>query len=341
MALEATAKIRAGLVTTTLQFVAGAGGNPTHMRAIAKLRQSELLDPEQMIDADRVALALRAAAEELDDPAFGLHLGANFDLDAFGLLSYAVLNADTVGTGLNNLVRFVGSLTQGVCVKVRASRGRAALRLGVEGMATNSARHLQEAGTMMAVRMLRRLVGDEAWHPLAVVFRHGRPQGDDEHRRLFGIAPSFGGRFNEIRFDASVLQREVPETDRSLLPIVEQRLQEVLLETASEEPWLVDLRLQVASRLCDGHPSLPIIAAQVGVGARTLRRRLAERGIVYRDLVQQARRQLALRYLENTAMDLTEVAFLLGYSELSAFTHAFSRWTGTSPGAHRRARQNA
>ena len=126
--------------------------------------------------------------------------------------------------------------------------------------------------------------------------------------------------------------------DRTLLPIVEQRLQEVLTSPPGEDPWLAALRIQIASRLCDGHPKLADVAPDVGLTPRTLQRRLAEQGVVYRDLVQEARRRLALEYLEQSDTDLTEIAFLLGYSELSAFAHAFRRWTGSTPGAARRSR---
>ena len=136
-----------------------------------------------------------------------------------------------------------------------------------------------------------------------------------------------------------MLSREVRNADRSLLPVVERRLQEVLRAEPGAEPWLAALRVEVASRLCDGHPSLADVAPDLGLSVRTLQRRLAERGLVYRDLVQGTRRQLALEYLERGDTDLTEVALLLGYAELAAFAHAFRRWTGASPGAHRRARR--
>jgi AraC-like DNA-binding protein len=277
------ARIRAGLVTTVLHFVAGAGGHPARVRAAAGLREGDLLDPERMLEVDRLAAIVACAAGELEDPAFGLHLGANFDLEAL--------------------------------------------------------RHVYEGGLLLLLRMLRRLVGDADWRPIGVAMVHSAPGDTAEHLRLFGVAPTFAQHANEIRFDASILPMEVSGSDRSLLPAVEQRLQEVLDADSTDEPWLAKLRVQIASRLCDGHPSLQDLAPQLGVSARTLQRQLAERGLVYRDLVQQTRHQLAFQYLERSDTDLTEIAFLLGYSELSAFAHAFRRWTGRSPAAHRRARE--
>ena len=333
------ARIRAGLVTTVLHFVAGAGGHPARVRAAAGLREGDLLDPERMLEVDRMAAIVACAAGELEDPAFGLHLGANFDLEALGLLTYAVLNASTVEIGLSNLVRYVGTLVEGASAELATSRGISVLRVTLEGVELEALRHVYEGGLLLLLRMLRRLVGDADWRPIGVAMVHSAPGDTAEHLRLFGVAPTFAQHANEIRFDASILPMEVSGSDRSLLPAVEQRLPEVLDADSTDEPWLAKLRVQIASRLCDGHPSLQDLAPQLGVSARTLQRQLAERGLVYRDLVQQTRHQLAFKYLERTDTDLTEIAFLLGYSELSAFAHAFRRWTGRSPGAHRRARE--
>lgn len=333
-------RIRAELITAVLQFVAGAGGNPAQVRSAAGLRAGELIDPERLLDVDRLAATVDAAAHDLGDPAFGLHLGANFDLEGLGPLSYAVLNAPTAAIGVANLVRYMGGLAHGVRLELVRHGGEAVLRGAVGGAERADARHLNEGGILVMVRMLRRLAGTDDWHPRAVSFVHPRPVDVSEHVALFGVEPQFGHRGNEIHFDARVLAREVRHADRSLLPVVERRLQEVLRAEPGDEPWLAALRVEVASRLCDGHPSLADVAPDLGLSARTLQRRLAERGLVYRDLVQGTRRQLALEYLERGDTDLTEVALLLGYAELSAFTHAFRRWTGASPGAHRRARRS-
>lgn len=330
------AKVRAGMITAVLQFVAGAGGRPGRVRAAAGLREGDLLDPDRMLDLERLATTLDAAAEELDAPTFGLRIGASFDLEGLGLLAYAVLNADTVETGVKNLVRYLATLIEGVHSGLEIDNDRATLVVSLPGAAGERARHLQDAGVVVLVRMLRRLLGDDAWCPRSIVFAHPAPDDLGEYRRLLGTDIGFSAPVNELGFDAAILATPVPDADRSRLPVVEQRLREVVPEEPGDEPWLAELRIQIAGRLCDGHPNLVDLAPHVGMSARTLQRRLAERGIVYRQLVQQARHRLALRYLERGDTDLTEIAFLLGYSEQSAFTHAFRRWTGRSPGAYRR-----
>jgi AraC-like DNA-binding protein len=332
----AEAKVKAGLVASVLQFVAGAGGDPSSVRRRAGLSSAEFLDPDRLVPLARLAAVLEAAGDDLGDPAFGLHLGAHFDLDGLGPLSYAVLNAPTLETGLVNLARYVGCLVHGVRGELRHEGDEASFAIVVEGLDPQQARQLLEGGMLVVLRMLRRLLGEPEWRPSAVLLSHSTPTDARSLTAGFGIPPAFGQPCNALRFAAPLLQREVRTADRLLLPIVEQRLHDLLGAGIRDEPWLVRLRVEIAARLCDGSPALSDVAPAFGWSVRSLQRRLADHGIGWRDLVQETRKRLAFEYLGRSDVDLTQVAFLVGYAELSAFAHAFGRWTGTSPGAWRR-----
>lgn len=336
MARGTEAKVKAGLVALVLQFVAGAGGDPALVRRRAGLASADILDPDRLVPLARLAAALEAAGEDLGDDAFGLHLGAHFDLDGLGPLSYAVLNAPTVETGLVNLARYVGCLVHGVRGELRHRGGEASFAIVVDGLDPQRERQLLEGGMLVVLRMLRRLLGEPGWRPTAVLLAHEAPTEARSVAAGFGIPPLFGQPVNALRFAAPLLQREVRSADRLLLPVVEQRLHDLLGAAIGDEPWLVRLRVEIAARLCDGYPALADVAPGLGWSVRSLQRRLAGHGLGWRDLVQETRRRLAFEYLGRSDVDLTQVAFLVGYAELSAFAHAFHRWTGTSPGLWRR-----
>lgn len=332
-------RMPASVITAVLQFVAGAGGDPAKVRTAAGLRAGDLVDPDRRLNADHLAAIMESAAADLEEPAFGLRAGMGFDLEAFGVLSYAVLNASTVGIGAANLARFFGSVVEGASAQLRREGGEAVLAIAVDGVDRSAIRHLQECGGLVLTRMIGRLTGDASWRPDAVSLAHAAPTNFAGHVDYFGVTPSFCAHHNEIRFDASVLHQEVRDADRSSLPAVDGELHEVLRSDSEEESWISALRVQVASRLCDGHPRLSDVAPDFGLSTRSLQRRLGARGLSYRDLVQDARHSLAMRYLEESETDLTEIAFLLGYADLSAFSRAFHRWTETSPGSVRRSRR--
>jgi AraC-like DNA-binding protein len=184
--------------------------------------------------------------------------------------------------------------------------------------------------------LIRRLAG-EAWRPLELALRHAEPPSTHAHESLDASRIRFSQPADAIRLAARDLGREVPGANRYLLPIAERQLEDVLSERVTPDAWLSEVEILIGKQICDGHPHIRGLAPQLGLSVRTFQRRLREREVVYRDLVADVRRQLARRYLEETRTDLEEIAFLLGYSELSAFDRAFRRWIGRSPSEHRRA----
>lgn len=329
-------RVRAAGAHGVLEAVAAAGGNPERALEAAGLRASDLADPDRFVDLEKVATLFAAAAKESGDDGFGLHVGCAYDLLALGALSYAVLHAATLGTALHNLERYVHSHLQGARVELQVHGAECRLVFdfpiaGVEG------RQGVESAMALVLQILRRLVGP-AFRPRRVLFSHPRPASTELHARVFGAPVEFGAPIDgALVFDASELERPIAGADRRLLPIVERHLDQILGAAKNDDAFLRDVRAMVARTVCDGHPSLSAVAKRVGQSPRTLQRRLGERGLVWKQLVEDVRRELALRYLEDGRTPLPEIAFLLGYSEQSAFQRAFRRWTATTPLAFRRA----
>ena len=112
-------------------------------------------------------------------------------------------------------------------------------------------------------------------------------------------------------------------------------LERVLEEIPQEDGVLASARRAVAESMREGHPYLTRVAKKIAMSPRTLQRQLKEQGMDFKKLVADTRRRFALSYLGNRSNTLTEIAFLLGYSEVSAFNRAFKRWTGSTPLAYR------
>jgi len=183
---------------------------------------------------------------------------------------------------------------------------------------------------------MRQLIGGD-WRPRRVRFAHDRPRDASEHERIFGAPLSFRqGVHVGLVFDARDLERPVRSADRRLLPIIERHLDELLAKPLPRDAWLGEVRSVIGSSICDGNPGIQTVARRLGLSVRTFQRRLGEQQIVFKTLVEEVRRDLALRYLADGRTRLTDVAFLVGYSELSAFGRAFHRWTGSTPLAMRR-----
>jgi AraC-like DNA-binding protein len=132
------------------------------------------------------------------------------------------------------------------------------------------------------------------------------------------------------------VDRQVPSADEHLYPVLKRYLDRVLAEMPREDDLLASIRRAVGESLRDGDPNLAQVARKIAMGQRTLQRRLREQGVDFKWLVDDTRRRFSLNYLRERKHTLSEIACLLGYSEVSALNRAFRRWTGSTPSDYRR-----
>jgi AraC-like DNA-binding protein len=135
--------------------------------------------------------------------------------------------------------------------------------------------------------------------------------------------------------ESALLEREIPKADPHMLEFFDKQARALLAAAPAEEPIADSVRRAIVAALPSGTPSLAEVARSLGVGERTLRRRLADDGTTFGDLLESCRSSLAGRYLQRQDLALAEIAFLLGFSEPSPFYRAFRRWFGLSPERYR------
>jgi AraC-like DNA-binding protein len=177
--------------------------------------------------------------------------------------------------------------------------------------------------------------------PTALELGHAPPDAAAraEHLRLFGVAPRYGRAVNALEIPGPTAARPVPSADPLLSRIVVRHAEALLAERpAAAETVAVKVRRMMAEQLGDGG-SLAVISAQLRMSERSLQRRLADEGFTFDGLLEDLRRELALRYLADEKVAIAEIAYLLGYSEPSAFHRAFKRWMGTTPAQARQRRR--
>ena len=318
-----------------VEAIAGKGGSPGPILREFGLEHSNLTDPEGFIPTAKLAQLLEEAARATGDDFFGLHFGEGFNPKNIGPVVYVVLNSPTIGAGVENVERYLRIHNEAArwFTNIEGERAYVGYELAELGIA--KPRQYQEAGMVIALNTLRLMAGSH-WAPEEVHFTHASPNQSAEHTRIFGAPVRFGCATNVFVIERAFLERQVPAADPRLYKILQRYLNGILSELPREDSFLGSIRKAIAETMRDGDPGLGRVAKQLAASQRTLQRRLKEYGLEFKKLADDTRRRFASNYLKDRKHTLTEVAFLLGYSDVSAFNRAFKRWTGTTPLQYRR-----
>lgn len=282
------------------------------------------------------AMFFELAADAAGDDSLGLHFAQSRDPRDAGLIGYVGLSSATVGDAIKNMARY-RRVANAAAAEFDTSRldNEGVIRWRFERPAAVTIRQYREFGAANFLRALRLWAGRE-FRPLSVAFVHPRNSSLKEFDRFFGCSVTFAAPANEIVLKIKDLQLPIYSADDRLLGILRRQCEQALSELGTQATTLVEqVEREVADRLAKGEAKLNIVAKSLGMGPRTLARRLSELDTSFKIIVENLRQALAVRYLTNSDLSLTDIAFLLGYAEISVFTHAFKRWKGQSPLAFR------
>ena len=273
---------------------------------------------------------LNLAADALRDEFLGFHLVQDFDLREAGLLYYVSASSETLGDAFRRVERYSTITNEGISLKYLDGKDTAIVFDYVD-VARHSDRHQIEGWMAALVRMCRHLTSERLL-PIRVKFTHRRHEDSSELNRFLGCRAVFGADADELAFSKTARQMPVVSADSYLNELLISYCEEALSHRGRNRAVLRS-RVENAAvpLLPHGKVQANEIARRLGLSQRTLARRLALEGVTFAGVIDNLRSMLAKRYLADDDLSISEIAWLLGYQEASAFTHAFKRWTGKTP----------
>jgi AraC-like DNA-binding protein len=287
-------------------------------------------DPDGRVPASHVLKLWEFLPTALGDACFGLTLA---ELAAGAPLSvgwWVVWSSPTLRDGLAQALRYQRLLHDQAQSELRWTNQEGVYRHQVGALPERAPRHAIEFGFASFVRFARRATGKQIV-PSRVAFQHSAPRDLGRHRALFGARVEFDQEVDELAYDLETLALPLLTADPSLQEVVESHARGLLAKFPDQHG--LDARLQgaICEALRQGALSLEQVAGRLGMPARTLQRRLKSEGTSFAQQTDRVRQQLAERYLGDRRVSVAEVAFLLAFSDVSAFHRAFVRWTGQTP----------
>jgi len=273
---------------------------------------------------------LNLAADALQDDLLGFHLAQSPDLREFGFLYYVSASSDTLGDALHRLARYASIANEGVSPRYSDHRD-VVVTFHYVGISRHLDRHQMEFFITSLVRLCRQLTGSRL-SPRRVRFAHRRDGKFSELTDFFGSDIEFGAKIDDVSFTTASRDMQIVSADHYLNKLLINYCEEALRRRpASRGPFRSSVENAIVPLLPHGKAKVDEIARRLGVSQRTLARRLSSERMSFSGVLENLKNDLADRYLADTDLSISQVAWLLGYQEVSSFTHAFKRWTSKTP----------
>lgn len=295
----------------------------------AGIRPADFADPDATLPSPVIGRFWQAAEQQTADPHVGIHAALAAPVSDFDVHGYALLSSATLREGYRRACRYQRLINTATTLTLDEQPDEGILRHARrDGSAVS--RHPAEFLLTIWLR-LGRLVTSTNWQPVRVLFAHGAPEDRSRHQEVFGPGLRFTAGQNALAVDAATLDLPNPRADRSLAALLDRYSESLLPQHPATDSTTERLRHWLESGREPGDARAAAAARALAMSERSLHRRLAAEGLTFRAVVDTFRKQRALTLLTSSRLAIGEIAFLLGYSELSAFYRAFRRWTGRSP----------
>lgn len=318
------------------------GADPDAILGRAGLAAGDLADPERRVPLIRFLELLEICADDLGDPHFGLRFGTRYDPRHAGVVGNVALASRTVRDALQMIGRYLPTMVDSAVYRLEVEAGVATSYSYYIDPLMMTYQQKNDWGVAFACNVIRHGLGEPDWAPAEVLLPQLPAESAVARRERMSLlrAKVRGGHaWAGIRFDAAVLERPMKTADAMLERLMRHYgdLRLAGLEVQRDEH--ARLRRSIAQLIVQGDSSLERLAQSLGCSVRTLQRRFAARGLAYSDLLGEVRKTLALNLLESPSLGIAQIAYCLGYSEVSTFNHAFRRWMGQSPRDYRNSRK--
>lgn len=305
------------------------------LRETLGITLEQLANRDTRVSARATMRALAQLVGVLGDPTIGLKAGIQVDQGDFDVLEYAARSTANFGDAMRLMMRYLRVMNDAAepDLQVHGELAHWTYRPGFNMVYPPATNDFIVASALSFSR--RNCV--QYVPPIEVHVMHPHTSYAEQYVKYLECPVVFDAPANAVVIHKSRLDQPMQRANPAFAAVFEAEAKRALERLREQDGVTARVREHVASRLGSGDFSMEAIARVMAMGVATLRRRLEEEGTSYSDIVDNLRKELAQRYLQNHETSISEVAFLLGFSDVRAFARAFKRWFGSSPTEYRSA----
>lgn len=322
--------VRSEVIAGFDDLIRELGADPKPLYRRVGLTAALLANPDAMVPCASVCTLLDIAARQVGRGDFGLKLGAKRKVFQVGLLWPLVAHCPTVGQALEKVIKHLHLHNRGILWQLDVEGDRAMFSRTDRVPSDVPTFHWAVYSTCAVFGGMKVLCGKN-WRPSSISFIHPPPVDSQSYDRYFGLKVAFNQEFNRISFPASDLRTEISDHNRRLYSQLSKQIQTLEDEYESEQDFCSKIKLLIEQRMHSIDCSPAAIANELSMHPKALQRALKYHGASFRELKAEVRLDMAERYLKDSQIPLTTIAYILGFSELSSFSHAFKTRYDVSP----------
>lgn len=291
--------------------------------------EAALKNQEARVPIDNVFAAWEVAMRSCRDDGLPVEVGRLGSIAAFGLFGYVLYTRPTLAGSLDALARYHDLVNDSGRWSIKSDAAESTitwLREGDRrlGMRVANEQVLSSFATLAVQHLTEKL------EILRVSFRHGKPRSDQAHAKHFGVAPIWGAETDAVVLPRDALSMKPIGANDVVSAYFASQADQALERLAKAGSWTAQVARVISASLGSGIPTLDRVAKSLGTTERTARRRLSAEGHTFDALVTSVQKEQAIQLLSGET-PLRDIAFALGFSDATAFSRAYKRWTGRSP----------
>jgi AraC-like DNA-binding protein len=319
--------VRIGPYMSVPAVLSERGIDPAPLLGEFGLAPAHFLEPENTIPFRKAGRLFARCAEVAACPHFALLVGQRASFSALGTVGFLAQSAPDVRTALRDMSRHFRAHNPNAAITVVEEETFAAFGYRILQAGIESQEHILDFAMAIGLNIMQAMCGPD-WHPIEMRFAHARPR-DLAPYRFFRSVLRFDEGESALVFARHWMDSRPRGADPLLHIMMAHRVNEI--EVNAQEDLVGQVRRMLPALVVAHTTSLGAVAQRLGLGVRTLNRRLAAEGTSFVQLREEASNAMARQLLEGTRMPVTEIAGFLGYANPGAFTRAFCRWVGVAP----------
>lgn len=315
---------------TTLmwEYLKSCGHDPAPLYEQAGINPESILNPDVRLKFANVERLWHLVDDLLDDPCFGVKLIEHWHPSRMGSLGYAWLASTSLRTALGRLARYAHVVTEAFDIETRDTpRG---LKLSLNFHPSVSKLPQFETTPLAILMHMCRYNFDEELTAVNVSLAREEPECSQEIYNCFKSPITYGAETSSITFSVKDVDKQLPTANRKLALMHDDLLMRYLIEIKKGD-FIQQIKSIIIDHLPDGKVTDQLVAKELNISERSLQRKLQQHGTTFRLVLDSVRQMIALQYIKDPENRMSDIAFLIGFSEQSAFSRAFKKWTGISP----------